>query len=45
MERTMEWFAARSIEGITVDVIEGNEDARKFYEGFGVRTTRMRYLG
>ncbi len=47
MKNTMEWFAGKSVEAITVDVIEGNDAARKFYEafGFGVRTIRMRYLG
>ncbi|HEY1685113.1 MAG TPA: GNAT family N-acetyltransferase [Tepidisphaeraceae bacterium] len=46
MQKTMEWFASKSVRAITVDVIEGNEAAKKFYEGFGfgLRTMRMRRL-
>ena len=35
MEKTMEWFESKSIAAITVDVIEGNNAAKTFYEQFG----------
>ena len=46
MSRSMQWFAKRAANPLTVEVLAGNEDALRFYAryGFHSRTVRMRHV-
>ena len=43
MTRTMEWFDGEGVRTVTLDVIDGNDAAIRFYERFGFvpRTVRL----
>jgi diamine N-acetyltransferase len=43
MSAVMDWFGARAIQRVVVDLISGNDDAQRFYAryGFVPRTVRL----